>query len=150
MRVTAGLTSNTSAKAPNSLFAAIFFEHLIASNRSVTRKGFIASCTRASGTEGRSLPGSPGIPTTGRHIDALFLVPLYIAAKDLVSGMAVPVEKVKRDVIEREKMRVQQPMSPLMRDGRPDPPRGDLTALGIQSSGNDDCRHAVLSEPGEP
>jgi len=43
-----------------------------------------------------------------------FLVSLHIATENLVSGMAVLIEEVKRDIIEREQMRVEQAVPSLM------------------------------------
>src|SRR5208337_826096 len=78
-----------------------------------------------------------------------FLVSVHIAAENLVSGVAVLVEEVKRNIIEREQVRVEQAVASLMGYGRPDTSPGNPPAFGIKRCRNNDCLNAVLSEPSE-
>ena len=78
-----------------------------------------------------------------------FLVSVHIAAENLVSGMAILIEEVKRNIIERKQVRVEQAVASLMSDGRPNTSPGNLSSFGIKRCRNNDGLNAVLSEPGE-
>jgi hypothetical protein len=134
----------------HSLLAPIFGEHL-QPEQSCRRKKWLHRLKHQGPRtqEAAHRPVCLDFPPAAIVAVRFFLVSVHVATENLVSGVAVLVEEVKRSVIEREQVRVEKSVASLMGDGCPDTSRSVLAAFGIQCCRNDNGFNAVLSEPGE-